>query len=260
MTTLTPIVHELLDHPMISHGFFTRNGGVSAAPYNSLNTGLGSRDDPAHVHENRRRIAAFFGQTPDRLLSLYQIHSAKAEIVDGPWPEEGTRPEADGLVTTKDNLVLSALSADCATLLWADTKNGVIGACHAGWKGALYGMIESELEALLSQGAAIDHLTCVIGPCIGQISYEVGVEFETEFLDTDSQAQAYFIKGQSEDKRQFDLAGYCLMRLRSAGLTRIGATGHDTCAQASLFFSNRRAYLNNEGDYGRLMAAIMLRP
>jgi len=252
------IRHPLLDLPHIRHGFFSRQGGVSQAPYNSLNIGLGSKDDPDHVLENRRRVASAFGQAPERLLSLYQIHSATAHIVTGPWADPQARPEGDGLVTQTPDLIVSALSADCAPLLWADPKAGLVAACHAGWKGALYGIIESTIDSLIEQGATKPNLRCVIGPSIAQASYEVSQGFYEEFMHNDSEAKPFFIKGQALDKYHFDLPHYCLMRLQRSGLSQIAATGHDTCAQPELFFSNRRAYKTGESDYGRLISAIMM--
>ena len=258
MSPLPPrILHPLLDLPGIQHGFFTRQGGVSGAPYSSLNIGLGSRDVPADVTENRRRVAASFARPADHLLSLYQIHSNIALTVDGPWTQD--RPEADGLVTTQPGLVVSALSADCAPLLFADPDNGVVGACHAGWKGALYGIIENTLAGLVAQGARLDSLRCVIGPCIAQASYEVGADYADIFARDDADSPPFFIAGSAPDKRMFDLPGYCLMRLRRAGLIQVAATGHDTCADANLFFSNRRSFKTGESDYGRLISAIMIR-
>ncbi len=259
MSPLPPhILHPLLDLPNIQHGFFTRQGGVSGFPYESLNIGLGSKDDQAHVRENRRRVAAAFGQPEDRLLSLYQIHSATALDVSGPWQTE--RPEADGLVTNTPGLILSALSADCAPLLFADAEAGVIGSCHAGWKGALHGVIENTLACMETKGAKIGRIRCVVGPCIAQASYEVGADYAWTFANADPDSPAFFVPGQAPDKRMFDLPGYCLMRLKRAGVTQCAATGHDTRADAALFFSNRRAYLNGEPDYGRLTSCIMLRP
>jgi len=252
------ILHPLLDLPEINHGFFTKLGGVSKAPYHSLNAGAGSKDAPEAVAENRRRIAAAFGQTPDRLLTGYQVHSARAVTVNGPWPTD-QRPEADGLVTRTSGLVLGALSADCAPILWADPVNGVVGACHAGWKGALYGMIEAEYAALIAQGAQHEHLRAVIGPCIAQASYEVSADYAATFLEHDADSEAFFRAGPTPDKRFFDLPGFCLMRLKRLGLIQVAATGHDTCAEADLFFSNRRAFKTGEGDYGRLISAIALR-
>ena len=254
------ILHPLLDLPFIQHGFFTRRGGVSEAPYDSLNIGLGSRDDASAVTENRRRVAAAFDRPADHLLSLYQIHSSIALNVAAPWADPQARPEADGLVTRQSGLILSALSADCAPLLFADPEARVIASCHAGWKGALYGIIENTLAAMQAQGATPSNMRCVIGPCIAQSSYEVGADYADTFAGHDPDSPPFFVPGASADKRMFDLPGYCLMRLKRAGIHQCAATGHDTCADAGLFFSNRRAFKTGESDYGRLIAAIMIRP
>ncbi|MBW8734882.1 MAG: peptidoglycan editing factor PgeF [Asticcacaulis sp.] len=260
MSPLPPrILHPLLDLPTIQHGFFTRQGGVSGFPYESLNVGLGSKDAPEAIHENRRRVAASFGQPEDRLLSLYQVHSSIALDVTMPWTSDA-RPEADGLVTTTPGLILSALSADCAPLLFADADAGVVGSCHAGWKGALSGVIENTIALMETKGASIDRIRCVVGPCIAQASYEVGADYAETFAASDRDSPAFFIAGATADKRMFDLPGYCLMRLKRAGITQCAATGHDTRADTALFFSNRRAYLAGEPDYGRLTSCIMLRP
>ena len=252
------ILHPLLDLPGIQHGFFTRQGGVSTGVYDSLNIGLGSRDEPHAIQENRRRVAAAFDQPGDRLLSLYQVHSTTALEVSGPWTQD--RPEADGLVTTTPGLILSALSADCAPLLFADPSNGVVASCHAGWKGALYGMIEATLDLMEQKGATLSAIHCVVGPCIAQTSYEVGADYAELFANHDPDSPPFFIAGASSDKRMFDLPGYCLMRLKRAGITQCAATGHDTCADDALFFSNRRNFKQQLPDYGRLISAIMLRP
>lgn len=260
ITPLPPrILHPLLDLPQIQHGFFTRIGGVSTAPYDSLNIGLGSNDDQDAVRENRRRVAASFDRPENYLLSLYQIHSDIALKVDGPWPNPDARPEADGLVTARAGVVLSALSADCAPILFVDPQSRVIGSCHAGWKGALGGVIENTVKAMLQQGAKIERLRAVVGPCIQQASYEVGADYEATFAKADSESKPFFIPGEAPDKRLFDLPGYCLMRLKRAGVQTTASTGHDTCADANLFFSNRRAVKTGESDYGRLISCIMIR-
>ena len=258
MSFLPPrILHPLLDLPGIQHGFFTRQGGVSTGVYDNLNIGLGSKDDQDAVRENRRRIAASFDRPADHLLSLYQIHSNIALDVSGPWTQD--RLEADGLVTTTPGLILSALSADCAPLLFADPDNHVVASCHAGWKGALYGMIETTLQLMQDKGADLKNIRCVIGPCIAQVSYEVGADYAETFAQNDPDSPTFFIPGAAADKRLFDLPGYCLMRLKRAGVAQAAATGHDTRADAALFYSNRRAFLNGEPDYGRLISAVMLR-
>lgn len=261
MTTSPPprILHPLLDLPFVQHGFFTRRGGVSPGLYESLNIGLGSKDDIAAVAENRRRVAAAFDRPADHLLSLHQIHSSLALTADGPWADPSARPEADGLVTSQPGLIVSALSADCAPLLFADPEARIVAACHAGWKGALYGIIESTLQAMQTKGADVSNIRCVIGPCIAQASYEVSADYAETFAREDPNSPPFFIEG-APGKHMFDLPGYCLMRLKRAGVAQSAATGHDTCADAGLFFSNRRAYLTGESDYGRLISAIMIRP
>ncbi len=253
------ILHPLLDLPGIQHGFFTRQGGVSTGVYDSLNIGLGSKDDAEAVIENRRRVAATFDRPADHFLSLYQVHSNIALSVEGPWQNPAGRPEADGLVTTTPGVIVSALAADCAPLLFADPDARIVGACHAGWKGALHGMIEATIALMVEKGANRDTLRCVVGPCIAQASYEVGADYADIFANTDPDSPPFFIAGSATDKRMFDLPGYCLMRLKRAGLTRIAATGHDTCADRQLFFSNRRNFKEALPDYGRLVSCIMLR-
>jgi polyphenol oxidase len=254
---ISPITHPLLEIDGVSHGFFTRRGGVSPIPYDSLNTGLGSKDTAENVNENRRRVAAYFGQSSERLIGPYQVHSPDCLVVDGPWPTS-ERPQADGLVTKTQHLIVSALSADCAPILFADPENLVIGACHAGWKGALSGIIEATVEAMRAQGAETNKIRAVIGPCIGQKSYEVGSDYEARFVSQDKDAGAFFTQAATADKRYFDLPAYCLMRLARCGLGQIAATGHDTCADAARFFSNRRAFKQGEADYGRLISSIVL--
>ena len=251
------ILHPLLDLAQIQHGFFTRQGGVSQGIYDSLNLGLGSKDDQDAVLENRKRVAASFGRPENYLLSLYQVHSSITLKVNEPFT--GERPEADGLVTARAGVILSALSADCAPILFCDPQSRVVGSCHAGWKGALGGIIESTLKAMTQQGAKIERIRAVIGPCIQQASYEVGADYESTFLKDDSESKPFFIAGSEIDKRLFDLPGYCLMRLKRAGVTEAVSTGHDTCADSAQFFSNRRAVKTGEADYGRLISCIMIR-
>lgn len=251
------ILHPLLDLAQIQHGFFTRHGGVSQNLYGSLNLGLGSKDDQDAVIENRRRVASSFGRPENYLLSLYQVHSNIALKVNEPFT--GERPEADGLVTARAGIVLSALSADCAPILFCDPQSRVVGSCHAGWKGALGGVIEATLKAMAQQGAKTDRIRAVIGPCIQQPSYEVSADYEATFVKEDPESKAFFIQANDLDKRMFDLPGYCLMRLKRAGCAETASTGHDTCADAAQFYSNRRAVKTGEPDYGRLISCIMIR-
>ncbi|MGE0046277.1 MAG: peptidoglycan editing factor PgeF [Hyphomonadaceae bacterium] len=241
--------------PNVRHGFFGREGGVSKGIYASLNAGPGSRDDANDVAENRARIAHAMHVAPDRLLSLHQVHSARAVRIAGPWA--GERPEADALVTTERGLALTALSADCATVLFADATAGVIAAAHAGWKGALAGVLEATIDAMLEAGAVKARIACAIGPAISQASYEVGPEFVERFLAADSANAAFFRAGR-EGKSQFDLPGYCARRLTWLELDRIDVLALDTYSDETAFFSHRRSVHQNEGDYGRNCAAICL--
>ena len=242
--------------PGIKHGFFTRKGGVSTGLYDSLNVGRGSKDDPADVLENRRRAAAWFGATPEALLTCYQIHSARVLVADRPWDDQ--RPEADGVATETVGLVCGALSADCVPVLLADPQARVVGACHAGWKGALGGVIEAAVAAMEREGASASRIVAAVGPCIGPNSYEVGFDFLETFAAKDAASARFFRPGVSAEKRMFDLPAYALDRLARAGVTNAEWIGHDTCADEALFFSNRRAVKRGEGDYGRLLSAIAL--
>lgn len=242
--------------PAVRHGFFGRAGGVSEGLYASLNTGRGSRDAPEAVAENRRRCAAGFGLPAERLLGPYQVHSATVLRVDAPW--DGPAPEADGLVTRTPGLLLSVVTADCAPVLLADAKAGVVGAVHAGWKGLLGGVLEAGLLAMLEAGAAPADIHAAIGPCIAQASYEVGPELQARFLAADSASASFFAPGVG-DRLHFDLAGACAARLRKRGLARVEVLERDTCALEQGFFSNRRAHLRGEADYGRNLSAIALR-
>jgi YfiH family protein len=246
---------NLAGAPGVRHGFFTRLGGVSERVYASLNVGLGSKDDAAAVAENRRRVAAHFGAEPDRLLSCYQIHSAVALAADGPW---SGRPEGDAVVTRTPGLVCGALAADCAPVLLADPEARVVAAAHAGWKGALGGIVESTVAAMQALGARPDRIVAAVGPCIGPDSYEVGLEFLERFTAEDASAMRFFRPGVAADKRRFDLPAYVLGRLARAGVEGAEWTGHDTCADEARFFSNRRAFRRGEPDYGRLISCIAL--
>jgi polyphenol oxidase len=237
----------------LRHGFFGREGGVSTGIYASLNAGTGSRDDPAAVAENRRRIASAFGA--DALVGAHQVHSAIAVRVERPFV--GPRPQADALVTTVPGLVLSVLTADCAPVLLADAEGGVIGAAHAGWKGALDGVLDAAVEAMLAAGAARGRICAAIGPCIHKGSYEVGPEFEARFLGADGANAAYFHPAQG-DRRRFDLPGYCVARLQRLGLNRIEALALDTYSDPAAFFSHRRSVHEKADDYGRNCSAIAL--
>jgi YfiH family protein len=239
----------------IRHAFFTRAGGVSDGIYRGLNTGTGSADDPDKVAENRRRAAGWMGVAPDRLLSLHQVHSPDALVVEGPFP--GQRPRADALVTARPGLAISASAADCGPVLFADAVGGVIGAAHAGWKGALTGVLESTIAAMEGLGAERDRITAVLGPSISQPNYEVGPEFFQRFVDHDPENGAYFRHSGKAGHWLFNLNRYTVDRLARAGV-RASALHRCTYAEEDLFFSYRRATHRGEPDYGRLISSIVL--
>ncbi|HEX3888674.1 MAG TPA: peptidoglycan editing factor PgeF [Phenylobacterium sp.] len=252
--TLPVLTSFALDVPGVRHAFFTRKGGVSQGIYASLNVGLGSNDDPEAVAENRRRCAAHFGA--ETLVTVHQVHSATALVADGPWP--AGPPQADGVVTATPGVVCAALAADCAPVLLVDPQARVVAACHAGWKGALTGVVEATVARMVSLGADRNRLRAAVGPCIGPASYEVGVEFLERFLHFDPSFARYFGPGAEPDKRMFDLPRFVMDRLYVAGVMVRECVHLDTCAEADDFFSNRRAFKRGEGDYGRLLSAIVL--
>ena len=243
----------LADVSGIRHAFFTRQGGVSQGIYASLNVGAGSKDDPAAVAENRRRAAEHLG---GRLVTAYQVHSATAFAVDGPWPD--APPQGDAVVSATVGVVCGALAADCAPILLADPAARVVGAAHAGWQGALGGVAEAAITQMETLGARRDRIVATIGPCIGPASYEVGLEFLERFTAADPANARFFTAGASAEKRQFDLPAFVLARLTAAGVAACEWVGRDTCAEPELFFSNRRAFKLGEPDYGRLLSAIVL--
>jgi YfiH family protein len=242
--------------PGLRHAFFTREGGVSGGIYAALNGGLGSSDAPANVLENRRRMAAHMGVVPDRFLSLHQIHSPDVVIATGPW-DSPARPKADAIVTRTEKLALGITTADCGPVLFADPTRRVIGAAHAGWKGALTGVLEATLKAMEELGAERGRIIAAVGPMIRQPSYEVGAEFVERFIGADAEHAMFFLPSQREGHAMFDLAGFIRMRLEKAGVLMIDDLGADTYADER-FFSYRRSVHRKEPDYGRHVHAIML--
>ncbi len=253
MSALPVLTSPLLDLPGIRHAFFTRQGGVSTGVYESLNVGVGSHDDPKAVLENRRRCAEHLG---GELVTAYQVHSPTALVADGPWP--AGPPQADAVVSATPGVICGALSADCAPILLADPNARVVAAAHAGWKGALTGVAEAAIARMEGLGARRDDIVAVVGPCIAPESYEVGLEYAHRFLQADPAHARFFHSGVSDEKRQFDLPGFVVARLKAAGVRRCEWIGRDTCADETLFFSNRRAFKRGEADYGRLLSAIVL--
>ena len=254
MSGLPVLTSKLLDAAGVRHAFFTRNGGVSGGVYASLNVGLGSNDDPEAVRENRRRCAAHFGA--ESVVTAYQVHSATALVADGDWP--AGPPQADAVVSATPGVVCAALAADCAPILLADPQARIVAAAHAGWKGALTGVVEATVARMESLGADRNRLRAAVGPCIGPDSYEVGVEFLERFVHFDRGYARYFRIGETPDKRMFDLPAFVLSRLTASGVGRCEWIGRDTYAEEALFYSNRRAVHRGEGDYGRLLSAIAL--
>jgi YfiH family protein len=248
------LTSRLLEAEGVRHAFFTRAGGVSDGLYASLNVGLGSDDDPRAVRENRRRCAAHFGA--ESVVTAYQVHSATAEVADGRWP--GEPPRADGVVSATPGVVCGALAADCAPILLADPQARIVAAAHAGWKGALGGIVEATVEQMVALGAQRGRLCAAVGPCIGPNSYEVGLEFLERFVEANRAYEGFFAPGRSPDKRMFDLPAFVLGRLAAAGVGLSEWLGRDTCAEPEHFFSNRRALKEGEPDFGRLMSAIAL--
>jgi YfiH family protein len=242
--------------PGLRHAFFTREGGVSGGLYASLNGGIGSNDDPANVAENRRRMAQQMGVTPEHFLTLFQTHSAEAVVASGPW-ENASRPRADAIVTRTEGLSIAVTAADCGPILFVDPNARVIGAAHAGWKGALTGVLESTVAAMEKLGAERSGIVAAIGPLIRQRSYEVGGEFVERFIAADAENALFFIPSTREGHAMFDLAGFIRMRLENAGVLMIDDLGVDTYADER-FFSYRRSVHRKEPDYGRHVHAIAL--
>lgn len=241
----------------VRHGFFTRAGGVSEGLYESLNIGLGSSDARERVMENRARVAAALGVAADRLVTPYQIHSPDAVVVSTPWPAgEGTR--ADAIVTATPGLAVGVSTADCGPVLFADAAAGVVGAAHAGWRGALRGVIEATIEAMEGLGAERGRITAVLGPMISADAYEVGPEFVARFLEADAGNAAFFVRSERPGHAMFDLPAYIAARLAAAGVGGVEDLGLCTYSDEARFFSFRRTTHRGEPDYGRLVSAIAL--
>lgn len=249
------LTHDSLNAPHLRHAFFTRRGGVSSGVYASLNGGTGSNDDPQTVQKNRALMADALGVSEQRLLVPYQVHSPDVLIAHDIWQE---RPRVDGLVTNVPGLAIGVTGADCGMLLFADPQSRVIGACHAGWKGALTGVLENTLAKMEELGAKRSAISAVLGPTIGAKSYEVGPEFVARFMQDEEEAQRFFSKSPRDGHAMFDLPGFIAMRLQRAGVMQFHDLGLDTYADEERFFSYRRTTHRKEADYGRLVSAIAL--
>ncbi len=242
----------------IRHGFFTRAGGVSTGIYDSLNCGHGSDDAREAVTENRRRVAVALGQREAaQVLTLYQVHSATALVVDRALPREAL-PKADALVTRTRGLVVGALAADCTPVLFADPEAGVVAAAHAGWRGAFTGVLEATIATMEAEGARRASIRAAVGPCIGQDAYEVGPEFEAQFLAADPAYARFFRRASAEARPHFDLPGFVEARLQAAGLAAVERRSPCTFTNDSSFYSYRRTTRAKHPDYGRQISAIVL--
>ena len=250
---------ELSSHSGVRHAFFTRRGGVSEGVYASLNGGLGSSDQPARVIENRHRMTEQLGFPADALVSVHQVHSPDVAVVEHPFPRDA-RPRADGMVTTRPGLALGITTADCGPVLFADPEAGVVGACHAGWRGALAGILEATVEAMERLGARRDAIIGVLGPTISQAAYEVGPEFVAQFRTKDEANERFFRPSTQEGHALFDLPGYIGARLTACGIGEYADLALCTYSDEERFFSFRRATHRGEPDYGRLISAIALTP
>lgn len=258
MSTLPAITVEgLAAAGAARHAFFTREGGVSAGIFASLNCGFGSGDDPANVARNRALAAAHLDVAADRLVTCRQVHSATVVTVAAPWRREDS-PAADGMATAEPGLALGVLAADCAPVLFADGEAAVIGAAHGGWRGAFGGVMEATVAAMVALGAKPHRIRAAIGPCIAQPSYEVGPEFRDRFAASDTANGIFFVAAARAGHFRFDLPGYIERRLMRIGLAGVEQTGCDTAAEPRRFFSYRRACLAGEPGYGRALAAIAL--
>lgn len=252
-----PATLEILTHPDLDgvrHGFFTRRGGASSGIYAGLNCGFGSGDQREAVSVNRDRAARELGLAARDLAGVHQVHSADVVSLTA-VPD--VQPRADALVTATPGLALTVLTADCQPVLLADRPAGVIGAAHAGWRGALGGVLEATVAAMEALGAVRARIVAVIGPTISQSAYEVGPEFVEAFRAADPASRRFFVPGRG-DRQHFDLPGYGIARLRAAGIGRVAWSGHCTYSDPDRFYSFRRSVHRHEGDYGRLLSAIRL--
>lgn len=253
------IAHRSLEGRRIRHGLFTRRGGVSRGAFESLNCGFGSGDAVDAVAENRERAARYLGVSGAALLTAYQTHSRRAVIVDSPWRWDEA-PRADALVTRWPGLAIGVLTADCAPVLMADAQAGVVAVAHAGWRGAIEGVLDAAVGAMIEAGAQAPRIAALIGPCIGRDSYEVGPEFYARFLALDPRDADLFRPAPRPERHLFDLEGFVVRRLLRCGLREITALSLDTYADEARFFSYRRVCQAGGADYGRLLAAILLEP
>ncbi|MAI89346.1 peptidoglycan editing factor PgeF [Ponticaulis sp.] len=260
MSQSPPVIHaeHLLAQESIAHGFFGREGGISTGIYDSLNVGPGSDDDKDNVRANRAIVAEAMGaETPDHLISLFQIHSPNVVQIDEPF-EWGDRPEGDAMVTATPGLALCVLTADCTPVLFADTNAGVIGAAHAGWRGALAGVIEATIEGMEKLGANATNIVAAIGPSLSPPSFQVGPDLKAPFIEKHAWSESLFTPGE-DDRSYFDIWKFCEGVLLREGVKSVDCVGEDTLTQPTRYFSNRYRVKNQLSDYGRNASVITLR-
>ena len=250
---LSPLTSPLLGQAR--HGFFTREGGVSTGPYTSLNCSMRSGDTPENLAENRRRVALHLGVEPTHLLGATQVHGRVVLTATHPWAP-GTGAQADALVTNRPDLAITVITADCAPVLFSTADGSIVGAAHAGWRGALSGVLEATKDAMVALGANAQDIHAVVGPCIAQESYETADDMRSAILAVDRQAATFFTPGTRAGHYQFDLAGWCVFRLQRAGIGRAAALGVDTLSDEKRFFSHRRRTLAGGGQIGHQTSAI----
>jgi polyphenol oxidase len=246
------VTHEALGVP---HGFFTRRGGVSTGPFASLNCSLSSPDDPEAVRRNRALVAQAMGVGADRLVGLTQVHGIGVVTVSDPWPA-GQGGRADAMVTDRPGIALGIVTADCAPVLFVAPRQNIVGAAHAGWRGAVAGVLEATIAAMVALGADAGDIAASVGPCIAQPSYEVAADLRDAVLARSAADAAFFTPGRRAERWQFDLPGYCAARLRAAGVRAAGITGHDTVTREDDFFSHRRRTLAKGGPIGHQISVI----
>ncbi len=252
------LAENLRDLSGISHGFFGSRGGVSKGIYQTLNCGQGSKDDPDHVASNRQIVAADLGVNADHLLSPYQVHSPTALIVDEPWDLDKERPKLDALVTKTAGLAIGVMTADCAPVLFCDPEAKVVGAAHAGWRGAFGGVLDHTIEQMCSLGASRQKIRATVGPAISLLIYEVGDEFRENILQEDPKNDRFFAKPEGAKKVHFDLQAYALHRLIAAGVENSSVIDHCTYQLDDRYFSYRRSQADGFADYGRQISAIVI--
>lgn len=252
------ITTDLETMKFLQHGFFTRLGGMSEGVYAGLNCAYSSNDKKDHITANRAKVAETLGVEVDRLVTVKQVHSAKSVTITAPF-KDGQTPEADGIVTATRGLAIGVLTADCAPVLFADKKAKIIGAAHAGWKGAVGGVMEATIDAMEKMGAKRENIVAAIGPCIGPLSYEVGADFKKPFLQQDAGNDVFFIPAEKPDHFIFNLPGYAAHRLTLAGIQTVYDTKQDTLPNEGVYYSYRRTCQRKEADYGRQISAIVLK-